>query len=148
MSDASSVSSEIAACYDASASDIDSGNSEMELSSNESAVWSPTIQPTYSDSGSVNEEKVPRLDKYLKSRGVEELTTATKTVGQRNADNYQQAKFGDQRDSVGYMKDVADDMADLDKVVATEAISIHTATPFNRETKRVSFCTMSHFLFV
>ena len=30
----------------------------MELSSNESAVWSPTIHHTYSDSGSINDDKV------------------------------------------------------------------------------------------
>ncbi|XP_067932169.1 histone acetyltransferase KAT6B-like isoform X1 [Watersipora subatra] len=56
MTDASSVYSDRLPCYDASASDIDSGNSEMELSSNESAVWSPSMQNRGSDSGSVNDE--------------------------------------------------------------------------------------------
>lgn len=68
LSEGSSVLSR-PACYDASASDTDSGDSELELSSNASAVWSPTIRRPRSDSGSNTEDRLSRIDKYLRESG-------------------------------------------------------------------------------
>ena len=126
LSDCSSAVSR-PACYDASASDTDSGDSELELSSNASAVWSPTIRRrARSDSGSTAtaEERLSRIDKYLREGGGRSPVAVTSQLDHKVAETTQQhqQRHGEDRgDNYGQVpcEEVEAD-AVVDKSVSTQ----------------------------
>ena len=134
LSDCSSAVSR-PACYDASASDTDSGDSELELSSNASAVWSPTIRRrARSDSGSTAtaEERLSRIDKYLREGGGRSPVAVTSQLDHVTAETtQQQQRHGEDRgDNYGQ---VPCEEVEADAVVDK---SVSTQPPQQRQSQR------------
>ena len=133
LSDCSSAVSR-PACYDASASDTDSGDSELELSSNASAVWSPTIRRrARSDSGSTAaaEERLSRIDKYLREGGGRSPVAVTSQLDHVTAETTQQQRHREDRgDNYGQ---VPCEEVEADAVVDK---SVSTQPPQQRQSQR------------